>query len=214
MTESNRLHAQQRGRNGAIFHLPMTTANPAKRILVVGSDEPIAEIVAAMLRTESYKCDCVCGHSAILRVLKRIENYDLNYDLLFCQVSVLEKEKKLLTWVLGRGRDTPVVACAARSREQVPKAIYDRCTFQQVPFEKQQFVELVRGALEHHDQVAMCYDVRVYAVNMLGYFELLQENSKAMSTLHRKAITGGMRNAKAAVDTVETLFQSLRKAHS
>lgn len=192
----------------------MATANPAMRILIVGSDAPIAEIVCAMLRATSYECDCVCDHRAILRVLKRIENYDLNYDLVFCQVSVLEKEKKLLTWVLGRGRDTPVVACAARSREQVPKAIYDRCTFLQVPFEKQQLVELVRGALEHHDQVAMCYDVRVYAVNMLGFFEWLQENSKARSTLHKKVITGGMRNARAAVDTVEKLFQSLRKTHS
>ncbi len=167
-----------------------------------------------MLRAASYECDCVCDHRAILRVLKRIENYDLKYDLLFCQVSALEKENKLLTWVLGRGRDTPVVACAARSREQVPKAIYDHCTFLQVPFEKQQLVELVRRALEHHDQVAMCYDVRVYAVNTLGYFEWLQENSKARSALHKKAVTGAMRNAKAAVDTVEKLFQSLRKARS
>ena len=188
----------------------MTTANPAKRILVVASDEPIGEIVAAMLRTAGYECDEAWGHKVVLRALKRIEKY----DLLFSQVSALEKEDKLLTWVLSRGKDIPVVACAARPREQVPKRIYDRCTFLQVPFEGQQLVELVRGALEHHDQVAMCYDVRVYAVNTLGYFEWLQKNSKARSTLHKKAAAGATRNAKAAVDTVEKLFQSLRKARS
>lgn len=170
----------------------------------------MAEIVPVMLRTASYECDGIWEHKAVLRALKRIEKY----DLLFCQVSALEREDKLLTWVLSRGRDIPIVACAARPREQVPKRIYDRCTFLQVPFERQQLVERVRGALEHHDQVAMCYDVRVYAVNALGYFEWIQENSKARSTLHKKAITGAVRNAKAAVDTVEKLFQSLGRSRS
>ena len=187
----------------------MATANPAKRILVVASDEPLAEIVPVMLRAASYQCDGIWEHKAILRALKRIEKY----DLLFCQVSALEKENKLLTWILSHGRDIPLVACAARSREQVPKAIYERCTFLQVPFERQQLVTTVHGAFEHHNQVAMCYDVRVFVINTLGYLELVQQRRPA-STLQKKAITGAIRNTKAAARTVETLYQSLCKSHS
>jgi DNA-binding NtrC family response regulator len=125
----------------------MTTANQAKRILVVASDEPIGEIVAAMLRTAGYECDEVCEHKAILRVLKRIAKY----NLLFCQVSALEEEEKLLTWTLGTGRDTPLVACAARRPEGVPKAIYERCNFLQAPFDREQLLNVVRDSLNTHD---------------------------------------------------------------
>ena len=204
-TERNCLQAPQCTRNGVtVRFVPMATANPAKRILVVASDEPVAEIVPAMLRAASYECEGIWEHKAILRVLKRIENY----DLLFCQVSALEKEEKLLASVLGPGRDIPLVACAARSREQVPKAIYERCAFLQVPFEQQQLVTLVRAAIEHHDQVAMCYDVRAYVVNTLCCLDLLQEKSKPKSTI-QKAITGASKNAKAAAEAVEKLLNSL-----
>jgi len=100
-----------------------------------------------MLGTAGYECDEAWGHKAVLRALKRIEKY----DLLFCQVSALEKEDKLLTWVLSRGKDIPVVACAARPREQVPKRIYDRCIFLQILFEREQLLSVVREALNNHD---------------------------------------------------------------
>jgi DNA-binding NtrC family response regulator len=162
-----------------------------------------------MLRAASYECDGIWEHKAILRALKRIEMY----DLLFCQVSALEKEDKLLTWVLSHGRDIPLVACAARSREQVPAAIYERCTFMQVPFERQQLVSVVQRAFEHCDQTAKCYEMRGYVINILGYLELVQ-GRKPKSALQKKAIAGAIRNTKAAAKTVETLYQSLRKAHS
>jgi len=120
----------------------MRTLNPTKRILVIAS-EPIAELVTAMLQGEHYECDGVWEHKAILRVLKAVENY----DLLFCQVSALENEEKLLKWVLGPARDIPLVAYAARPREQVPKQILNRCTFLQGPFERQQLVAVVQEAL-------------------------------------------------------------------
>lgn len=100
-----------------------------------------------MLRAASYQCDGSWEHKAILRALKRVEKY----DLLFRQVSALEREDKLLTWILTHGRDIPLVACAARSREQVPKAIYERCTFLQVPFEREQLLTIVREALNNDE---------------------------------------------------------------
>ena len=129
-----------------------TSANPVLNILVIAHDEPIGEIAAAMLRTAGYECDEVWGHKAILRALKRVEKY----DLLFCQVAALEDEEKLLTWALGAGRDTPLVASALRSREQVPKVIYERCTFLQGPFDREQLLNVVREALNNHEWCGTC----------------------------------------------------------
>lgn len=122
-------------------------ASDGLTILVIAHDEPIGEIVAAMLRTAGYECDEVYGHKAILRVLNRVEKY----NLLFCQVAALEDEEKLLTWALGAGRDTPLIACAGRSREQIPKVIYERCTFLQGPFDREQLLNVVREVLKAHD---------------------------------------------------------------
>ena len=162
-----------------------------------------------MLRAAGYESDGVWQHTAILRTLKRIEKY----DLLFCQVSALEKEDKLLTWVLRHGRNIPLVACAARSREEVPTAISERCTFLQLPFERQQLVTMVHGVFEHRDQVAMCYDLQVYVINTIGYLELVQRR-KPTSAFQKKAVLGAIRNTKAAAKTVEGLYRSLCKVHS
>jgi hypothetical protein len=87
-------------------------ANPVPRILVIARDEPIGEIVAAMLRGVGYECHVVSERKAILRVLKGVENY----NLLFSQVAALEEEEQMLTWPLVAVRDIPIVACAARSQ--------------------------------------------------------------------------------------------------
>jgi DNA-binding NtrC family response regulator len=121
-----------------------TSANPVLRILVITEDEPLGEIVAAMLRAADYESDAVSEQKAILRVLKKVEDY----KLLFCQVAALEEEERLLTWALGAGRDMPIVACAARSREHIPKVIYERCIFLQVPFDREQLLNIVREALK------------------------------------------------------------------
>ena len=118
--------------------------NAALRILVITHDEPIGEIAAAMLRAAGYECDVVSDQKAILRVLKRVEDY----KLLFCQVAALEEEEQLLTWALDAGSGFPIVACAARSREHIPKVIYERCTFLQVPFDREQLLNIVREALK------------------------------------------------------------------
>ena len=97
-----------------------------------------------MLRSADYECDAVSGQTAILRELKRVEDY----KLLFCQVAALEEQEQLLTWALGGGRDTPIVACAARSREHIPKVISERCTFLQVPFDREQLLTIVREVLK------------------------------------------------------------------
>ena len=120
-----------------------TSSNPAPRILVIAREEPIGEIVAAMLRSAGYASDFVCEKKAILRVLKRVERY----SLLFCQVAALEGVEALLKWALGAGREIPIVACAARKKEHVPKVIYERCTFMQVPFDREQLLTVVRETL-------------------------------------------------------------------
>jgi DNA-binding NtrC family response regulator len=117
--------------------------NPARKIVVIIRDEPIAEIVASFLRMEGYECDVVWEQKAILRVIKQLEDY----NLVFCQVAVLEDEEKLLTWALEARRDIPIVACAARNRERIPNAIYERCKFLQVPFEREQLLATVREAM-------------------------------------------------------------------
>lgn len=124
--------------------LMATPSDPVPRILVIAHEDPIGEIVAAMLRSAGYACDFVCEKKAILRVLKRVENY----NLLFCQVAVLEDVEKLLKWALGAGRDMPIVACAVRKKEHVPKVIYERCTLLQVPFEMDQLLTVVRETLK------------------------------------------------------------------
>jgi DNA-binding NtrC family response regulator len=101
-----------------------------------------------MLGTAGYECNALWEHKAILRVLKRIEKY----NLLFCQVSALEEERKLLTWALGAGKDIPIVACAARSPEGVPKVIYERCNFLQAPFDREQLLILVRETLNSKNE--------------------------------------------------------------
>ena len=126
----------------------MSTADSGKKILVIASDEPIAEIVSAMLRQNRYYCEAVWEHKAILRVMRSSQKF----DLLFCQVSALENEEKLLNWVLGPARKIPLVACAVRLPKEVPMAIYDRCTFLQVPFEKEQLVAAVEQALRGEPQ--------------------------------------------------------------
>jgi len=96
-----------------------------------------------MLRTAGYECNALSEHKAILRVLKRIGKY----NLLLCQVSALEKEEKLRTWALGAGKAIPIVAFAARSPEDIPKVIYERCNFLQVPFDREQLLKIVRETL-------------------------------------------------------------------
>jgi len=124
----------------------MTTLVP--RILVMAC-EPIAEIVCAMLRSAGYKCDAVRDHKTLLRMLKRLPNY----DLLFCQVAALEQEKKFLAWVLGQ--HIPLVTTAARNWEMVTKPISDRSTaFLKMPFDREQLVELIGKELAKGENVA------------------------------------------------------------
>jgi DNA-binding NtrC family response regulator len=123
-------------------------ADPLPRILVIVRDEPIGEIVVAMLGAAGYQCDALWEHKAILRVLKRIEKY----NLLFCQVSALEEDKKLLKWALGAGKHIPVVAFAGRSPEGVPKVIYERCNFLQAPFDREQLLNFVRETLKSKNE--------------------------------------------------------------
>jgi DNA-binding NtrC family response regulator len=100
-----------------------------------------------MLRTAGYECNALWEHKAILQALVRIEEY----DLLFCQVSALEEEEKLLTWALGAGKDMPIVATAGRTPGCIPKVIYERCNFLQAPFDREQLLAIVRDALNTHE---------------------------------------------------------------
>lgn len=127
----------------SVLGATVTNSNRPKRILVITSDEPIGEIVTSMLQSQGYHCEGVWEREAISGALKASEEY----DLLFCQVSALEDGEQLLKWVLGPARHIPLIACAVRPPEQVPKSIYDRCTLLHLPFEKQQLVAVVQEAL-------------------------------------------------------------------
>src|SRR5580704_11694184 len=86
---------ERRGHDATVSCMKPST-DPPTRILIIANDEPIGEIVADMLRTASYECDAVVERDAILEALKRASDY----DLMFCQVAALEKEKEFFTWVL------------------------------------------------------------------------------------------------------------------
>jgi DNA-binding NtrC family response regulator len=120
-----------------------TSTDPPKRILVMVHDEPIAEIVPFLLQRAGYECETAWGHEAILDALER----GFEYDLVFCQVVALEREEEFFTWTQGAGRGIPIVACAARSPEYVPKAIQERCSLLQVPFERKELLAVVRETL-------------------------------------------------------------------
>jgi hypothetical protein len=55
-------------------------------------------------------------------------------------------------------------------------------------------------------QKLLCYDVRCYVINTLGYLEMLQE-TKLNQSDSEKALQGAFRQTKAAVDAVEELFK-------
>jgi len=60
-------------------------------------------------------------------------------------------------------------------------------------------------------QLDMCYDIRCYVVSTLGCLELLQEKLSRSSnkTVVAKLLSIAGKQNKAAVETVEKLFQSL-----
>ena len=66
----------------------------------------------------------------------------------------------------------------------------------------------VRALCSHLD---MCYDIRAYVVSTLGCLELLQQKLSRSSnkTVVTKVLAMAARQNKAAVETVEKLFQSL-----
>jgi DNA-binding NtrC family response regulator len=189
----------------------MTTANPAKRILVVANDEAMGEIFPAMLRAAGYECDAVWEHKAILRMLKRVKKF----DLLLCQMAALEKEEKLLAWILGVGKDTPLVVAAGRSWPEIPKVIQKRCSYLQMPFARDQLLSNVQETLDGHPlrldsaEVAACYFLRIYVTSTLASLNISQWN-KVTPARKKRAIADATGSARAAVEIVEKLFQSLR----
>ena len=106
----------------------------------------MAEIIPVMLRAAGYECGAVSEHKAILQTVKRVRKH----DLIVCQVAVLEREEELLTWVLGIGRDIPVLATAVRSWPEIPEVIQERCSFLRVPFGRDMLLHTVRETLNDH----------------------------------------------------------------
>lgn len=189
-----------------------TTVNPSKRILVVANDEAMGEILPATLRPAGYECDAVWEHQAILRMLKRVKKY----DVLLCQMAALEKEEKLLTWILGDGKDTPLVVAACRSWPQIPRVIQKRCSYLQMPFEREQLLSNIQETLDGHPlrldsaEVAMCYFLRIYVTSTLASLRISQW-SKSTPARKKRAFAEATGSARAAVEIVEKLFQRLRK---
>jgi DNA-binding NtrC family response regulator len=121
--------------------------NPTKRILVITIDEPLAEVIPALLR-DAYQCDSAYEHEAVLEALRQADEY----DLIICQVAALEREEKFLAWALRT--EIPIISMAVRPVNQVSKVIRERCIFLQVPFEKEQLRAMVRGVFEIRRKLA------------------------------------------------------------
>jgi DNA-binding NtrC family response regulator len=115
-----------------------------KKILVITIEEAIGEIVVSMLRTAGYECNTARGREETLEALKRASDY----DLLFSQVAVLEKEEEFLAWALGTGSGVPMVTTAGRTPGYIPSVILERGRFLQMPFDKEQLLTIVEETLE------------------------------------------------------------------
>ena len=182
---------------------------------MVANDEAMGEILPAMLSTGGYECNAVWVHKAILRMLKQVNKY----DLLLCQMAALEREEKLLTWILGDGKGTPLVVAAARSWPEIPKIIQKRCSYLQMPCDREQLLLNVQETLDGHPlrldsaEVEMCYLLRIFVRGTLTSLTISQW-SKLTRARKRRAFQEAIGSARTAAEIVDKLFGRLRKAHS
>ncbi len=118
-----------------------------ERILVVDDEEPIREVVCAMLQNASYRCEQACSGSEALRILRDDSNFQLVLtDLMMPEldgVGLLEKLRK-------QHEDLPVVMVTAVHDISVALAAIRNGAYDYLlkPFERDQLLAVVQRALE------------------------------------------------------------------
>jgi CheY-like chemotaxis protein len=128
--------------------LPTQYSQKAERILVVDDEEPIRKIIRGMLIWAGYRCQDVAGGLEALALLESGEHFDLLLcDLLNSPMdgaALLEQAKQrfpeMLAIVVTAVRDVPVALHC------IGMGAYD---YFNKPFERDVFLETVRGAFEY-----------------------------------------------------------------
>src|SRR5579864_1414866 len=132
------------------------------RILVVGDEEPIREIVASMLGTAGYACKQAGSGMEALAVLTSGEDFELMLsDLMMADldgIGLLERTKE-------KYPDMPVVmVTAVHDISVVPASIHNRAyDYLLKPFEREQLLNTVSRALENR---RLKVENRVYQTNL------------------------------------------------
>jgi DNA-binding NtrC family response regulator len=122
-----------------------TTHNP-ERILVQDDEEPIRDIVSAMLTSSRYECRPVASPKQVLDILRSGKQF----ELVLC--GLLETlEKDFFKRMSEQFPDIAVVvlsACHGLSRF-LPALRDGACDYLVKPFEREQLLIVVRRALEY-----------------------------------------------------------------
>jgi DNA-binding NtrC family response regulator len=159
--EDRRLTLENRIFQERFGTLPAATVRRPKRILVQDDDEPLREIINAMLSSERYECRLAETAQETLEILAAQE-----IDLVLC--GVLEWTEKNFRYMIARYPNVPVgIVTAVHDINFVLQPIrngaYD---FLLKPFEREQLYCFVRRALEHrflkldHDAYSLLTKIR------------------------------------------------------
>jgi putative nucleotidyltransferase with HDIG domain len=118
-----------------------------ERILVVDDEEPIREVVCAMLQNASYHCEQACSGAEALRILGDDSNFQLVLtDLMMPELDGVGLQKI----VTQRYDDLPVVMVTAVHDISVALGAIRNGAYDYLlkPFEREQLLAVVRRALE------------------------------------------------------------------
>jgi putative nucleotidyltransferase with HDIG domain len=155
---------------------------PADRILVVDDEEPIREIVSALLTAAKYQCRQAASGLEALAILDSGEEFDLMLsDLIMAEldgIGLLERTKE-------RYPDMPVVMVTAVNDISVALAAIRNGAYDYLlkPFEREQLLVTVSRALENR---RLKTENRQYQTNLEALVTARTEQlRKAIGTLER-----------------------------
>ncbi|HEX4424532.1 MAG TPA: HD domain-containing phosphohydrolase [Terriglobales bacterium] len=155
---------------------------PADRILVVDDEEPIREIVSALLTTAKYQCRQAASGQEALAILDSGEEFDLMLSDLIMEnmngIGLLERTKE-------RFPDMPVVMVTAVNDISVALAAIRNGAYDYLlkPFEREQLLVTVSRALENR---RLKMENRQYQTNLEALVTARTEQlRKAITTLEK-----------------------------
>jgi putative nucleotidyltransferase with HDIG domain len=155
---------------------------PADRILVVDDEEPIREIVSALLTTAKYQCRQAASGFEALAILDSGEEFDLMLSDLIMEdmngIGLLERTKE-------RFPDMPVVMVTAVNDISVALAAIRNGAYDYLlkPFEREQLLVTVSRALENR---RLKMENRQYQTNLEALVTARTDQlRKAITTLEK-----------------------------